>query len=319
MIAPPKLRPGDPVAIIAPAGAHSDEASLEGAMENLRKIGLEPIPSPNLRARWGYLAGQDQERADDFNWAVANPDIRGIICLRGGYGTMRMLPMIDYAAFRANPKVVMGYSDITGILNALTTRSGVMTFHGPIAEAKFEGYEGEWMRKAIFSSEVIEAFLPPTTLRGRAVDPSPRTIQSGRAEGRLIGGNLSLIQPCAGTPYGPKFEGAILVLEDINEDPYRVDRMLTSLWLGGHLQKLAGIVLADFRPPKPRPDDEPGSPEKAFNMDQVFDHLCQWVSCPIFCGLYAGHISDKVTLPIGARARMDADALQLEVLEPCVV
>jgi muramoyltetrapeptide carboxypeptidase len=304
MIFPPRLKPGDKVAICAPASQSNDPESLAKATANVQSLGFEVVVMPNAGNWWGSFAGTDQERADDLNAAIKDPTIKGIICLRGGYGTMRMLPMVDYDAFRKHPKIVMGYSDITGLLNALTRKSGVVTYHGPIAEAKFEGFEGSEMKKAIFEGEELGEFPYPTTLKGKPSTPASRTIQEGKAKGRLVGGNLSLIEPIAGSPYSCDFKGSILFLEDINEAAYRVDRMLTSLWLKGHLKDLKGIILGDFRPVK----EEASRESKDFSMDQVFDNLKLWTDIPIFCGVYAGHISDKLTLPIGANIEMDADA-----------
>lgn len=316
MIAPPRLKPGDLVAIVAPAGYSGGEDVLEGARANIESLGLRAKVMPNAAKRWGYLAGTDAERASDLNEAVRDPSIQGIIALRGGYGAMRVLPLLDYEAMRDTPKILMGYSDITALLNAYTRRSGVATYHGPIAEAKFLGFEGEQARRVLFEDGPIGVLPTPNDLRGKPVFPAPRTIRPGKARGRLIGGNLSLVAPCAGTPYGPDFEGAILFIEDVREEPYRVDRMLTGLWLGGHLQKLEGIVIADFRPSSAKPDEPDAETEEdaGFSLDQVFDNLTLWTGIPIFSGLYAGHIADKLTLPIGATVEMDADARTLAVL-----
>jgi len=313
MIYPPRLKANDLVAICSPAGATESEATLEQAVRNVESLGLRVRLMPNVGKRWGYLGGTDQERADDFNAAIRDEEIRGIICLRGGYGTMRILPMLDYKHLSRHPKVILGYSDISAILNAAAHKSGVITFHGPIAEAKFLGFEGDCARQAIMEGGELSVFPNPSSLTGDAVYPPLRTVQGGKAQGRLVGGNLSLIEPCAGTPYGPEMQGAILFLEDVAETPYRVDRMLTSLWLRGELQKLSGIVLGDFR----LPTDEPADPgPKSFSMDQVFDNLKMWVKCPIFCGLHAGHIREKLTLPIGATVEMDADQQTLRLLNP---
>lgn len=316
MITPPRLKKGDLVAIVSPAGAASSPESIERAVENLRGLGLEPKVMPNAGKRWGYLAGTDEERAADLNEAIRDDRIAGVIALRGGYGTMRILPHVDYEAFRRRPKVVMGYSDITALLNALTRKAGVITYHGPIAESHFDGFEGEWMHKAIFEEGPIGTFGSPADPSGRAVNPPPATIQSGKATGHLIGGNLSLIAPCAGTEYGPDFRGAVLFLEDVGEAAYRVDRMLTGLWLGGHLQQLSALVFGDFRPPKGESEDVdmPLIPEGTFTMAQVFANLKQWIKAPIFTGLYTGHIRDKLTLPIGATVEVDADKRTLTVL-----
>jgi muramoyltetrapeptide carboxypeptidase len=313
MITPPRLKPNDLVAIITPAGASSEPDAVEQAVKNMESLGLRAKPMPYTNRRWGYLGGTDNERAEDFNAAVIDSEVKAIVCLRGGYGTMRMLPMVDYQAFRKHAKIVMGFSDITGLLNALTRKSKVVTYHGPVAENKFLNFEGEWARKALFGQGPLGVLGNPAPLNGRAVTPSAKTIQSGKAKGRLIGGNLSLIAPCAGTEFGPDFQDAILFLEDVNEHTYRVDRLLTGLWLGGHLAKVKGIVLGDFVPHKE--DNDPTiDPKKTFSMIEVFDHLTMWTKAPIFSGLYAGHIRDKLTLPIGAEVEMDADARTLTVL-----
>lgn len=316
MTIPPRLKQGDLVAIVSPAGAADDDATIAAAAANLETLGLKVKVMPNANKRWGYLADTDAERANDINEAIRDKEIKGIITLRGGYGTMRLLPLVDYDAFKHNPKVVMGYSDITGLLNAITRKTGVVTYHGQIAESHFDGFEGEWMRKAIFETDAIGRFGVPTELTGRAVNPQPAVIQSGKAKGRLIGGNLSLIAPCAGTEYGPDFKDAILFLEDIGEAAYRVDRMLTGLWLGGHLQQLNGIFIGDFRPAKGVAEDidTPLVPEGTFTMAQVFSNLKQWTKAPICTGLYTGHIRDKLTLPIGAMVELDADNQTLTML-----
>lgn len=317
MVRPPALKPGDLVAIIAPAGASDGPENLASAKKNVESLGYEVVVSPHAGDRWGYLAGEDKIRAEDFNWAARNPDIRGIFCLRGGYGTTRMLPYLDYKAFRKYPKVITGYSDITGILNALTRQSGVITFHGPIAEATFKDFEGEWFAKATTKADPLGILATPTTLTGRAVNPIEVTIQSGVAKGRLIGGNLSLLNAMMGSKYAPDYQDAILFIEDTGEAPYRVDRMLTGLWLSGDLAKLRGIVIADFRPSREDTEDK-SDPSTTFSMMQVFENLKLWTKVPIFTGLYAGHIRDKLTLPIGAMAKIDATNRTLEILEPCV-
>ncbi len=308
MIYPPRLKPNDLVAIVSPAGATESEETLAQAVRNVESLGLRVRLMPSVGQRWGYLGGTDEQRAADFNAAIRDDQVKGIVCLRGGYGAMRILPELDFKGFSKNPKVLLGYSDITALLNAFARKSGVITFHGPIAENPMTGFEGENVRRAILQGEELGVFPNPLVLEGNPVYPPLRTVQPGKAKGRLIGGNLSLIEPCAGTAYAPDFKDSILFLEDVGESPYRVDRMLTSLWLRGDLQKLNGIVFGDFR----LPGDEPATPgEKSFSMDQVFDNLRMWVRCPIFCGLHAGHIRDKLTLPIGGFVEMDAEAQSL--------
>ena len=312
MIFPPRLKPNDVVALVSPAGAASSEQGILNAIQNIESLGLRVKRMPSVGKRWGYLGGSDEQRADDLNSAIRDEEVAGIICLRGGYGSMRILPLLDYNGFAKTPKVLLGYSDITALLNAFARKSGVITFHGPIAEAKFLGFEGDNVRRAILDGQELGVFPNPAELSGDLVFPPLRTIIPGRTKGRLIGGNLSLIEPCSGTAYGPDFTDAILFLEDVAEAPYRVDRMLTSLWLRGELQKLNGIVLGDFRLPR----DELAEPgPESFSMNQVFDNLKMWLDCPIFCGLHAGHIRDKLTLPIGGIVEMDAELQTLRFVE----
>mgnify|MGYP002378241710 CR=1 FL=1 len=270
-------------------------------------------------SRWGYLAGTDEDRAADLNEAIANPDVRGIFTLRGGYGVTRILPLVDYEALRRDPKVVIGYSDITALLNAITRKSRIVTYHGPVATSRFEGFEAEWFRRIVMEPGPSESRIDvgyATEEQGRPASPARRTIQSGKATGRLVGGNLSLIAACAGTEYGPEFQGSILFLEDVNEAPYKVDRMLSQLWLGGHLTGVRGIFFGDFRLPPAQPieGEPPLDPTLTFTMDQVFDNLRAWTKIPMACGLATGHLPAKLTLPIGSQVEFDADAQRLTIL-----
>ncbi len=221
----------------------------------------------------------------------------------------RILPKVDYESFRKDPKVVIGYSDITALLNAITRTSRVVTYHGPVATSRFAGFEAEWFRKVVMEPDASLELGFATEEQGRPASPARRTIQSGKATGPLIGGNLALVAACAGTEYAPIFDGAILFLEDVNEAPYKVDRMLTQLWLGGHLQKIKGLFLGDFRLPTTErtEGDPPENPEHTFSLDQVFDNLRNWISCPIASGLPTGHLPAKLTLPIGRQVEFDAD------------
>lgn len=317
-ILPRRLREGDKIAIVAPASLADPASDLEEAVANVRALGFKPVLSPNAGAKWGYLAGTDEQRAHDFNWAIADDSIAGILFLQGGYGTTRMIHLLDYKLFKQKPKVVCGYSDITGICNALTSQTGVVTFHGPIALAKFDGFEGEWFRKTVMSAAPVGELGYPKNPTTRQPAPGPSTIQGGKAKGRLVGGNLTLVSSLAGTPYLPSFKDAILFLEDINEAPYRVDRMLTQLWSSGNLGKLKGIVFGDFREKAPEPNAKPFDPSIEFTMAQVLENVRLWVKCPIFTGGNFGHLHDKWTLPIGGIVEIDADRRTISLNEPVV-
>lgn len=315
---PKALRLGDKIGVITPAGMTEDIGDYDQAVKNLKVLGLEAVFAPNAHAFWGYLGGTDQQRADDVNWCIKNPDLAGIICLKGGYGVTRMLHLIDYAAFEANPKVVSGYSDITALLSALTTKTGVVTFHGPLAQSNFSDFEGEVFRQVVMTPKPIGPLYYPIKKTGRQPSPSLQTIIPGQARGRLVGGNLSLISAMVGSPYLPDFKGAILFLEDVSEHPYRVDRMLTTLYTAGLLDQIAGLVFGDFR----EPAEEPGAKKKAaehdFTMLQVMENIKMWLKCPVMCGGQIGHLHDKWTLPIGIEAELDATAKVLSIPGPAV-
>ncbi len=234
----PALRDGDAVALVAPAGPIAADEQFARAEDVVRSLGLVPRIARYARQRRGYLAGSDDERASDFNDAVRDPEIRGIFALRGGYGTMRILDAIDYAALAANPKVVLGYSDLTAILNTITQRTGLVTFHGPVAAlSPFTENESAWLRRALMRSEPL----------GELHDANAYAITGGTACGRLCGGNLSLVTSLLGTPYEIDTSRAILLIEEVDEAPYRIDRMLTHLRLSGALSRAAGILVGRCR------------------------------------------------------------------------
>jgi muramoyltetrapeptide carboxypeptidase len=266
----PKLRPGDRVALVAPASPVDDDR-LALALENVRSLDLEPVLGHSARAVHGYLAGTDDERSFDINDALHDPTIRGIFALRGGYGTMRMLDRIDYAQMARDPKVLLGYSDLTTLLNAFYARSNVVTYHGPVAISAMTQPTRERMQKALFSGEfetipVDEAAMP------------------GTQSGVLRGGNLSLIAALCGTPYAIDFSDAIVLLEDVDEAPYRIDRLLTQLQLAGAFYGAAAFAIGDI-------------PAR----DVVVERL-RGYHRPVVTGVPFGHIAEPLVLPIGARA-----------------
>jgi muramoyltetrapeptide carboxypeptidase len=313
-IKPGRLSPGLTVGLVTPASNVPEDEDLLAAMDFVRSLGFKAKAAPNLRSRKAYLAGTDQQRADDLNSLFADPDVDAIFCVRGGYGSGRLLRDLDYDMIGSNPKIIMGYSDITAILNAIHLRTGLLTFHGPIAGDNFSDYTFEQYRRVLVDPT-------PTTLIGEppVFDTRPGVVErknrltpivSGSAEGHLIGGNLSLLVTLMGTPFEPNFEGAILFMEDVSEPPYSVDRMLTHLWLTGKLERVAGIVFGKFSD-----DDYDGN---TLSMEQVLRERCEPLGIPTLRGAMIGHIDDKTVVPIGARARLDVDAGTLTLLEQAV-
>tara|TARA_B110000305_G_scaffold216762_1_gene255559 strand:+ start:311 stop:1357 length:1047 start_codon:yes stop_codon:yes gene_type:complete len=313
-VKPKRLRPGMSVGLVTPASNVPEDQELHAAMDLVRSLGFSAEPAANLFSRTQYLAGTDQQRADDLNAMFADTDIDAIFCVRGGYGSGRLLRYLDYDMIAANPKVIMGYSDITSILNAIYLRTGLVTFHGPIAGGNFSNYTYEQYKKVLIEPTQIARIGEPPEFETRpgVVDWKNRltTIVSGVAEGHLVGGNLSLMVTLLGTPFEPQFEGAILFLEDVDEPPYSVDRMLTHLWMAGKLEQVAGIVLGKFT------DD--GYDSNTFSMEEVLRDRLEPLGIPTLRGAMIGHIEDKTVVPLGVRARLDADAGALTLLESAV-
>lgn len=299
-IARPFLKPGDLVALISPAGPLAADERLAEAIAHVEQLGLRARPGKHALARNGFLAGTDEQRAADFNDALRDPEIRGVVAVRGGYGTTRILDRIDYQALRRDPKVVLGYSDLTAPLNALYQRTGVVTYHGPVAAlSSFSPNEVAWLRRAIFDA-------PPL---GALDAPNARALVAGTARGRLAGGNLSLLSAMVGTPYAVDFDGAIVFIEEVDEPPYRVDRMLTQLLASGALRSCAGIVVGECR----NCDTEFADGSKQTRLADVVVERLSGLGVPLLDGATFGHIDEQWTLPIGVTAVLDADARRLVV------
>ncbi len=268
----------------------------------------------NAYSRHGYFAGTDDERLADLNGALQDPSIDAIWCIRGGYGTVRLLDRVDYGAMAAHPKPLIGFSDMTALLNAVTRLTGVVTFHGPVARAGMPAFS-----RSHFERVLTQAKAPGRL--GRLPQPAdvlvPQenrivTLAGGNAEGPLAGGNLTLLQCLIGTPYFPELAGAILFLEDVGEDLYRVDRMLAHLRLTGALRRLSGVLVGRFTELKRTQADG------ALGFDEVLANYLAPLGIPVAYGFPVGHIAAQWTLPLGAQARLDADAGEVELLEPAV-
>ena len=294
---PPALGPGARVALVAPAGPLRGPDELAAAVEHARSLGWEPVPGLHALRRDGYLAGTDAERLLDLNAAIQDDRIDGIWCVRGGYGAIRLLADVDYDAIRRRPKALIGYSDITALHAAIAVRSGVATFHGPTARAELTEFSRDSLVRAV-------------TTQGDPCGPAAeaRTLRGGRAEGRLVGGNLALLAALAGTPFAPSYHGAILVVEDVGEATYRIDRMLRQLALSGALSNLAGIVYGQFT------ETENGKIMSGRSFDAALQEAADIAKVPAIAGAPFGHITDQWTIPLGATAELDADALTLNVI-----
>jgi muramoyltetrapeptide carboxypeptidase len=294
LLRPPALRVGDVIAVVAPASAPSLTRLARG-VATLESLGYRVKVMPETRTRSGRFAGDDRRRAAALRRALADDRVRGIVFARGGFGSARMLPLVEADLRRAGPKIMVGYSDATTILAYASGELGWVTFHGPMVASDFPTLRDGDRRR--FREAVGGEPIRPFELS--------RIHRRGLAEGRLLGGCLSVLVSLLGTPYEPRFAGAILFLEDVNEEPYRLDRMLTQLRLAGALRRVRGIVFANLT--------RCGSPTE---MHAVLAERTRDLGVPVAYGLASGHGRAKRTLPLGVRARLDANAGTLEILEP---
>ncbi len=314
LIRPPRLRAGDTLALVNPSGAIYERAPYEIATESLQALGFKVREAPNLRARRGHLAGTDAQRAGDLNALFADPGVHGILALTGGSGGNRILPLLDYEAIRRAPKFLGGFSDTTAIINAVQARTGLVTFHGPVGVSEWNAFSVEHWRAAVMDAQPL-TLRNPVDKDDNLVPRSGRitTLRGGKAQGHLVGGNLAVLTSMAGSPYWPAFDGAILVLEDINEYIYRVDRMFSTLKISGMLDRVAGVVLGAFTKCEPG-DGNYGT----LTLDEVFDDYLLPLKVPVYSGALFGHIKRKFTLPLGLPVEMDADAGTMRFLQPAV-
>lgn len=306
-LAPPALRAGDTVALVAPCGI-SEEADVRRFAASCEAAGFRVALDPAIpERRHRYLAGTDDERAEELNRAIRDPQVRGIFVLRGGYGLTRIIDRLDYDSLRRDPKVVSGYSDVTALHLAIGRRARVITFHAPMASSvRATGPDPTFAERSFRDILLLDPTAPRRTIP-RPSSPPVLTVSGGRCEGRLVGGNLSLICATLGTPYAIDAAGGVLLLEDVDEKPYRVDRMMSHLRLAGVLDAAAGIVLGRFTCKDPE--------DQALQRQVVLEY-CHDLGRPVVADFPCGHVADNATLPLGARVALDADAGTLEVLEP---
>jgi muramoyltetrapeptide carboxypeptidase len=283
---PARLSPGDTIGIVAPAGPFDDETLVRG-IRILKGMGFEVVVPPGLLQASGYLAGPDSHRAEFVNQLFADRSIDAIMCARGGYGSLRILPLLDYATIANNPKVFIGFSDITALLTVILDRCGLVTFHGPVvtslADASAE--TGHCLFQAVSSDSQLNYTLP-----------HGKTVRSGSGAGVVCGGNLTTLCHLVGTPFAPDFKDKILFLEDRAEAPYRIDRMLAHMKLAGCFEGLVGIVLGSFEDCGPLED-----------VIRIVADAFAGTPVPILAGLDAGHGKNNFTLPFGIPAMLDAD------------
>jgi muramoyltetrapeptide carboxypeptidase len=313
LIRPPALRPGDTVGLITPGAYVSDPDRLALAARTVKFFDLRMKLGRNVGKRLGYLGGTDQERLDDLHEMFRDPEVKAVWAIRGGHGSTHLLDRIDYGLVRNNPKIFLGYSDITALHLGIQKHAGMVTFHGPIVLADFSAYTQAAFRRALFSSAPLGPVTnPPETNSLRPAHPL-RTVRPGKARGRLSGGNLSLISRTLGTPYEIETSGRILLLEDVDEQPYAIDGMLTQLRLAGKLRTAAGIVFGECHDCRPR-EFQPAF-ESTLSLGEILDEILGKLGIPVLSGLTIGHTGDQLTLPLGAVATLDAEKGELVIEE----
>jgi muramoyltetrapeptide carboxypeptidase len=291
--APPPVRPGDRIGVAALSGP-VDTDRLERGLAALRRLGFEPVPAANLRSRHGLFAGTDRERLAAFHELAADPTVKAVLFARGGHGVLRLLPDLDWSLLAAHPRAYMGYSDLTPFLLAVVARLGLVAFHGPMVAAD--------LARGLDEREEA-SFLGALAGRWGGLVPVSGWLREGVAEGPVLGGCLTLLTATLGTAWAPRLDGAILFWEDLGEPRYRLDRMLTHLYLSGNLPAIRGMVIGHCRPT----DCGPGDPDHA-EWPEVLSEALNGFDGPVAEGLPAGHEAPNLTLPLGARARLDPEA-----------
>lgn len=300
LIKPERLKKGDTVGIIAPASPPNKE-NLERGLKFIEAIELNYKLGKSLYQEYGYLAGSDEDRLADLHGMFLDDEVKGIICAGGGYGTGRIASSIDYETIQKNPKVFWGYSDITFLHTAIRQQAGLVTFHGPMIASDL----GKEDANLISKEQFLQLFSPAELRYTTELSPLEEMI-AGKAKGELVGGNLSLLASTMGTSYEIDTFGKILLIEDINEEPRAVDRMLNQLYMGGKLQGAAGIIVGDFNNCVPER-------ELSLSLDEVLDHYIKLAGKPAMKGFKMGHCSPHIAVPFGTEAQMDTDTKTLIV------
>src|SRR5690606_4864676 len=307
---PKPLNQGDLVGIISPSSAMANEMEFVFAREAMEALGFKVVVGAHVADGRGHVAGTDGERAQDLNDMFAHPDVKAIICLRGGSGAARILPLIDYENIKRNPKPLLGYSDITALHQAIFTQTGLITFHGPNGSGSWNSFNAKQFQKLFFEQEQMR--YENELVRGDDLVIKQNRIQTitpGTAEGIIVGGNLTVLTALAGSPYLPDFQDKILLLEDIEEGPYRIDRMMSTLQLMGALDKIKGFIFGQCT------DCEPSGGYGSLTLNQILEDFILPLGIPAYRGAMIGHIPKQFIVPIGAKVRMDASKGLFELTE----
>ncbi|HSD62957.1 MAG TPA: LD-carboxypeptidase [Ignavibacteriaceae bacterium] len=312
-IKPQKLKPGDSIGLVAP-GSYITGQELKDSIKNLNELGFNVVYTNNILSRNGYFSGTDNQRAADLMTMFKRMDVAGIICARGGYGCTRILPLLDYNTIKSNLKVFMGFSDVTSLLYGIYKETGMVCFHGPVGISTYSDYTKGYFRKLLIDGdEKIKIVNAPPENDNEEF--KPLTITEGLGRGELIGGNLSVVVSLIGTPYDINTRGKIIFLEEMEEDPYRIDRMLTQLRMAGKFEGAAGVALGIFRDCKPSVKT---SFDTSFTLIEVLKNRLGDLNIPVVYGMSFGHVKDKFILPVGVNAELDSTNQTITILETAV-
>ncbi len=305
-VLPKALGKGSKVAITAPASGTSMGEVNRGA-KFFRDMGCEVVVGKTIAERtfeFQYLSAPDRTRAAELMDYIKDPDVDCILCARGGYGILRILPYLDFRVIGQYPKIYLGFSDVTALINPIFSKTGIVSFHGPVASSSFNDFSMKSLKQTVFENGGFK----PIVIKY----PKVKTIVPGKARGRLVGGNLSVLTSLLGTPYEFDTRGAILFLEETFTEPYIIDRMITQLWVSGKLQACNAIAIGNFDGLDARRSFYPG---RSYTIREVIEMRLKQLKLPAVMNLPFGHIKDNVTLPIGAEAELDADNATLTILQ----
>lgn len=316
LIKPRRLQFGDVVGLIAPASPPADLTAVAQHMAALEKFGFKPELAPNAKKRLGFLAGTDEERADDLMRMFADRDIKAIFCLRGGYGSGRLLRLLDYHLIKRHPKILIGFSDITSLHCALFTRARLVSFHGPTLNTSLTSdHPPAFVLQSLWRT-VMEPSAAGSICEGYTQN-TISILKGGGASGQLVGGNLSVLCATLGTPFQPRFKDNLLFFEDVDEQPYNFDRMLTQLLNAGLLQQVAGVAVGINKNSKD--PDAAKAKEYRQTLDDVLADRLKPLGVPVVTGLPFGHVRWNATLPFGIQARLDGEKGDLAIMEAAVI
>ena len=306
MLKPRPLRRGDTIGLVGISGAmHEPEVQFEQMLQAIDALGYNVIIADSCREQYGYLSGTDESRARGLNQMFRDDRVDAVVCMRGGYGVARMLDRVDFDVIRANPKIMLGYSDITALHTAIHEKVGMVTIHGPMpvkAWMEFDDFTRESMVRALTSTEPLGVLSNPPGME-------PQCIVPGRCEGQLVGGNLTLIASACGTPYALNAEGKVLLLEDVGEYIYRLDSMLTQLRQAGMFDQCVGVVLGGFT------NCTEEYERYALHLEDIIRDIIVPAGKPVLGNMSIGHTDTKITVPLGVRCALDAEAGTLEITE----